>query len=111
MSSSFFLSNTSSGGKIKASGIKRKYEGQSRGKPKTPKKFSAGGKKKAQDKNKFSKGNLLQKYHLKTIILNVIKYPFLTTTLFTISIRPSHRDSILSLLDRESNYIAYAYPI
>ena len=66
MSSSFFLSNTSSGSKIKASGIKRKYEGQSRGKPKTPKKFSAGGKKKAQDKNKFSKGNLLQKYHLKT---------------------------------------------
>ena len=91
MSSSFFLSNTSSGSKIKASGIKRKYEGQSRGKPKTPKKFSAGGKKKAQDKNKFSKGNLPQKYHLKTHhLLNiVIKYPFLTTTLFTISIRPS----------------------
>ena len=75
MSSSFFLSNTSSGSKIKASGIKRKYEGQSRGKPKTPKKFSAGGKKKAQDKNKFSKGNLLCKYNLKIHpLLNYIKF-------------------------------------
>ena len=65
MSSSFFLPNTSSGSKIKASGIKRKYEGQNRGKPKTPKKFSAGGKKKAQDKNKFSKGKFLVKYYLQ----------------------------------------------
>ena len=91
MSSSFFLSNTSSGSKIKASGIKRKYEGQSRGKPKTPKKFSAGGKKKAQDKNKFSKGNLLCKYNLKihTLLNYVGKYPYLTTTFLNISIRSS----------------------
>ena len=91
MSSSFFLSNTSSGSKIKASGIKRKYEGQNRGKPKTPKKFSAGGKKKAQDKNKFSKGKFLVKYYLQVhqLILNVVIYPFLTTMLFTISIRTS----------------------
>ena len=95
MSSSFFLSNTSSGSKIKASGIKRKYEGQNRGKPKTPKKFSAGGKKKAQDKNKFSKGKFLVKYYLQVhqllnkTILNVVIYPFLTTTFFTISIRTS----------------------
>ena len=95
MSSSFFLSNTSSGSKIKASGIKRKYEGQNRGKPKTPKKFSAGGKKKAQDKNKFSKGKFLGKYYLQVhqllnkTILNVVIYPFLTTTFFTISIRTS----------------------
>ena len=92
MSSSFFLSNTSSGSKIKASGIKRKYEGQSRGKPKTPKKFSAGGKKKAQDKNKFSKGNLLCKYNLKIhplLNLNVGEYPFLTKTFLNISIRSS----------------------
>ena len=74
MSSSFFLSNTSSGSKIKASGIKRKYEGQNRGKPKTPKKFSAGGKKKAQDKNKFSKGKFLVKYYLQGHqLLNNIK--------------------------------------
>ena len=91
MSSSFFLSNTSSGSKIKASGIKRKYEGQNRGKPKTPKKFSAGGKKKAQDKNKFSKGKFLVKYYLQVhqLLNNVVIYPFLTTMLFTISIRTS----------------------
>ena len=91
MSSSFFLSNTSSGSKIKASGIKRKYEGQNRGKPKTPKKFSAGGKKKAQDKNKFSKGKFLVKYYLQVhqLLNNVVIYPFLTTTFFTISIRTS----------------------